>query len=75
MSRVRNVMSLGGDFETVEDYAHLKLSRDTCYYATIGVTIFPMIYYFLWQVHFFMVMKSYHERGLLATQRKKVASY
>ena len=48
MSRVRNVMSLGGNFNTVEEYAHLNLSRDACYYATLGVTIIPMAYLFLW---------------------------
>ena len=68
--RLRWALSVGKGYQSVEEYAHMNLSEGACMVATVLVTVVPYLYLFLWQVHFYMVCKSYHERGKLAVQRK-----
>lgn len=75
MDKLRNYIAWTTPILDVNDYAHLGISPDTCFYSLSIITFISVFYIFLWQIHFFLVVKNYHERGKLAMRRKQIASY
>lgn len=55
------------DFTTVEEYAHRGVTKDECLAGSL-VALVPFVYLLLWQVHFLIVAKTYHEAGKFANK-------
>ena len=62
------------NFTTVEEYAHLGVTKDQCLAGSLLVLV-PFVYLILWQVHFLLVAKTYNEAGKFANKRRQIANW
>jgi hypothetical protein len=54
---------LVGRDASLEEFAHLGIEKESCLIATQILTLTPLVYLFMWHLHFFLVAKGYYERG------------
>lgn len=56
------------DFTTMEEFAHLGVTRDECLAGSL-VALVPFVYLVVWQAHFLAVAKTFHEAGKFANKQ------
>ena len=62
------------NFTTVEEYAHLGVTKDQCLAGSLLVLV-PFVYFIVWQAHFLLVAKAYNEAGKFAHKRRQIANW
>ena len=62
------------DFTTVEEYAHRGVTKDECLTGSL-VALLPYIYLLIWQIHFLVVAKTFHEAGKFANKRRQIVNW
>ena len=58
-----------GEYKTVEEYAHQGLDKTQCTYASM-LSLLVYLYWFLWQLHYTLVVKAYWEQGKFVNEQK-----